>query len=272
MKKTLDDLCAMQGINGVFVCTSEGELIDFSAPRLYDAETLSIAASIAAQAAETVSVQHNDWEMLITNFRDGKLIFIRVDQNLLCVISDAGTNVPFLNVAIKVAKNKIKRKLDGTASTMGSTGSLADGKFSSQFVSTAGASGFSTAAPGIQQGMYSSTIQHMPAQQRGMGNSSFGGDSSTGFLWSGMGGASGMQSSAVAVADEASSKMLTKISAALAEVVGPMAKVFVKEIVQKICPTEPFSMTHVMKLIKELENEYITDEDERLQFRDKVHH
>lgn len=137
MKRTLDDLCTMAGVNGVFVCTDEGSLIEFSAPRMYDAETFSHAATAVARAAESVSVQHSDWETLVAHFNDGRLIFSRMDQYILCVISDQGTNVPFLNVAIKVAKNKIKRRLEGAGSSVNSSvnSSFAEGRFSSQFSS-----------------------------------------------------------------------------------------------------------------------------------------
>ncbi|MBN2525728.1 MAG: hypothetical protein JXR76_04980 [Deltaproteobacteria bacterium] len=261
MKKTLDDLCTMEGINGVFVCTIEGELVAFSAPRVYDAETLAIAATTAAQAAESISVQHANWDSLVANFRDGKLIFIQMDQYLLCVISDLNTNVPFLNVAIKVAKNKIKRKLDNMESGMSSTASLSDAKFSSQFSSPPAA---------FPQGMHSSGMQATsPATRSTMGEPLA--DVGSGFSWSGVGAASTGQSSAVSVIDEAASKMLTRVSEALAEIVGPMAKVFVKEAVQKICPTEPFSMNHLMRLLRELESEHISDKLELKLFRDKLH-
>lgn len=261
MKKALDDLCTMEGINGVFVCTIEGELVAFSAPHVYDAETFAIASTTAAQAAESISVQHANWDTLIANFRDGKLIFIQMEKYLLCVITDLNTNVPFLNVAIKVAKNKIKRKLEGIEAGMSSVAALSESKFSSQFGS---------APATFPQGMHSSTMHSVPQSPRStIGEPMV--DVGSGFSWSGMSTGSGGQSSVVSVIDEAASKMLTRVSDALAEIVGPMAKVFVKEAVQKICPTEPFSMNHLMRLLRELESEHITDKLELKLFREKLH-
>lgn len=266
MKKTLDDLCSMEGLNAAFVCTNEGELVEFIAPRVYDAETLCVAASFAARAIESISVQHSEWDSIVASFKDGKLLFIGLDNYLLCVVSELSAATPFLNVAIKVAKNKLKSRLNGSSIGMTSTGA-----YSSQFVPepSTDRNHLTSSQSGFSREMISSTIQQAYVNTaKAPSASSFGGGSSE-LLWSGM-GASGMQSSTVSVADATSSQTLTKISEALAEIVGPMAKVFVKEAVQKICPTEPFSMNHLPTLLNELEKEHITEKQEIKQFRDSI--
>ncbi len=249
MKNTIDALNSVEGINGVFLCSDEGTLIEFSASAVYDEETLSQASSVVARATESISVQHDNCDTMIAHFKEGQLIMLKIDNHILCVITNAGANMPFLNVAIKVAKKKLMRRFDGNTSSMGVSSSISGSSKSSL-------------------GMHSSFVPHNPKQASSMANSGFPSDSE--LLWSGM-GASGMNSSAVSVADKNSSQMLTKLSQALAEIVGPMAKVFVKEAVYKICAMEPFSMQHLKMLLKELEEQHITEPDEIKKFRQCIY-
>lgn len=278
MKNRLDELCSMQGVNGAFLCTDEGELLVFSALPIYDAETLTHAANAVAHATESIGVQYSQWENLVANFKDGKLILNKVKQHILCVISDTGANLPFLNVAIKVARNKLERALVVGNSGMGDVLGTAtnDERFSSQFSSdselsnASDLSGGMGSQSGFHQGMYSSTVQHVSSINANLNvpmNSSLTGTHVSGLFWSGM-GAVGVQSSVVAVADESASKLLTRVSIALAEIVGPMAKVFVKETVQTVCPIEPFSIKHYKALVQEIERLHITESDELNIFRE----
>jgi predicted regulator of Ras-like GTPase activity (Roadblock/LC7/MglB family) len=273
MKKTLDELCAMQGVNGAFILSEEGALLEFSAPPIYDRETLSQAAALLARATESMSVQHSDWDTLVAHYEDSKLFVIKAEDFSLCVIADEMLNLPFLNVAVKVAKKKIAKKMGEAAQPM-STAASFSGYTSSQLTD-----GYNAQAPlpsipapratsvPTPQAAYASGGQFAPEHQSGMSSSS---GETSGMFWSGMGG-SGMQSTAVSVADEASSEMLTRVSDALAGVVGPMAKVFVKEVVRKICPSEPFNMTSVRQLISELEQRHISDKDDLREFRDGIY-
>jgi hypothetical protein len=79
------------------------------------------------------------------------------------------------------------------------------------------------------------------------------------------GAASSAGASGVAVLDAAASAYLTACTKALSGSVGPMAKVFVKEAVRKICPDRPFSRHDGGALLAELEKR-IDDPDDRKLF------
>jgi hypothetical protein len=89
---------------------------------------------------------------------------------------------------------------------------------------------------------------------------------SSGLHWSGLGGSSTLSASGVAVADAVSSALLTSCTKLLANAVGPMAKVFVKDAVRKISAGQPFSKAMYAALITELEKE-IEDLDDAAAFR-----
>lgn len=81
--------------------------------------------------------------------------------------------------------------------------------------------------------------------------------------WSGIGGSRG-SSLGVAVADQESLELLTKLSKALAPFVGPMAKVFVKEAVREVCRDAPFSALHAQEVVRTLKSniEYANDREQ----------
>jgi predicted regulator of Ras-like GTPase activity (Roadblock/LC7/MglB family) len=268
MKKTLDELCGMQGVNGAFLLSEEGALLEFSAPPIYDRELLAQAAATLTRATDSMSVQHNNWETLVAHYDQEKLYVVRMEGSILCVIADGSLNLPFLNVAIKVAKKKLLKRLSGNASGMDASGAALSG-YSSQFSSAYGSQGpVGVPNPLNQHAAHGSGFHPAMERTSGMSGSVF--PEGSGMFWSGLGG-TGMQSSAVSVADEASSKLLSKISEALATVVGPMAKVFVKEAVRKICPSAPFNMRDSRLLLAEIEQQHLADPDDLQEFRSNFH-
>ena len=71
------------------------------------------------------------------------------------------------------------------------------------------------------------------------------------------------------MADAESSAFLTAGTKTLGASVGPMAKVFVKEAVRRLCPDRAFSRTHWEALIAEL-RKHIEDSDEAAEFQKKM--
>ena len=266
MKKPLEELCAMQGVNGAFLLSDEGELIAYSAPAIYDGDTLSQAAKKLSRATESLSVQHSDWDTLVAHFEDSKLFVLKAEKFTLCVIADDTLNLPFLNVALKVAKNKIDKKM--SKRSQGENTASAYAGYPSRF-----SEAHRSQTPSQAASLGSGSVEYSGSDagfQSNLAGSGAGIQDTSGMLWSGIGG-TGMQTSAVSVADESSSAMLTKITNALAVFVGPMAKVFVKEAVRKICPTEPFNMGYLQQLLAELEQQHISDPEDLKEFRDEIH-
>jgi len=87
-----------------------------------------------------------------------------------------------------------------------------------------------------------------------------------GLSWSGSTTGSGVGSSDVVVIDGASSTFLSACTKALAASIGPMAKVFVKEGVRKVCGDRPFSRADGPALLAHLAAG-IEDSDDRALFQ-----
>ena len=75
-----------------------------------------------------------------------------------------------------------------------------------------------------------------------------------------------MSTSGVFVTDAASSEFLTACTKALAKSIGPMAKIYVKDDVRKLCPDRPFSKDLAAGLVAELVS-HINNPSEATQFR-----
>jgi hypothetical protein len=90
----------------------------------------------------------------------------------------------------------------------------------------------------------------------------------TGLSWTGAttGTGSGVGTSDVGVADPASSTFLSACTKALAASIGPMAKVFVKEAVRKVCGERPFTRADGPALLAHLAAG-IEDSDDRASFQ-----
>jgi hypothetical protein len=88
----------------------------------------------------------------------------------------------------------------------------------------------------------------------------------SGLGWSGVSSGSGVGSSDVGVSDTASSTFLSACTKALAASVGPMAKVFVKEAVRRVCGDRPFSRADGPALLAQLAAT-IDDTDDRAMFQ-----
>jgi hypothetical protein len=70
--------------------------------------------------------------------------------------------------------------------------------------------------------------------------------------WSG-GGTNRSSGIGVAVRDEEALRLLTTLTKSLAPFVGPMAKVFVKDAVRRVCPDVPFSRERVGEVLQVLQ-------------------
>jgi hypothetical protein len=195
-----------------------------------------------------VQLIQDDWDMLTAHFGDGKLLLRSLRTGggkprryILTVIADASLNTAFLGVALRVAASKLLVELES------STGPAVGSQVSAMpQVPVAGSSHISGRIPMVD-----------PARPPEVARS--------GISWSGSSG-SGVGASDVAVADTASSTYLSACTKALAASVGPMAKVFVKEAVRRVCGERPFSRADGPALIAQL-SATIDDSDDRASFQ-----
>lgn len=270
----LQGLREVEGVQGAMVVDSEAAVLAHRAHAIYDLSVLQQVARSVVHSVESVQLIQDDWDVLTASFGEGKLLLrslrpgMRPDRFILAVIADATLNVAFLGVALRVAAGKLLAELDGgraasqsgpipVAFATGSTGRIPidqtrselarsgtswSGATSSNLIPTAGSSAGFAASPG--SGM----------------SAAFSTSSGSG-VGSGVSGASD-----VGVMDAASATFLTAATKALAASVGPMAKVFVKEAVRKVCGARPFSRADGPALLAHLAST-IDDQDDRAMFQ-----
>lgn len=276
MHEILKGLNELEGVHGTLVADGSGQILAYQADAIYDAELLGQVSRAIVTALDSVRLLHDDWDSVTAQFAEGRLLIRSIPGGsrgkgsgyTLSVIADSRLNPAFAVVAIRVAVSKLKGFFDnnvgvvavppapapaigrapGYNSSMGGSLPLA-----TSMGSSGGAIPMTAMAPAVSTGPKPSAPE--------VANS--------GLSWSGLGTSSTISGSGVSVADPASSAALTALTKALARTVGPMAKLFVKEGVRKVCPDRPFSKEAIPALLVELEK-HIEDPGEVVQFRKLV--
>lgn len=245
LEPILQSLREVEGVQGAMVVDPVAAVVAHRAHTIYDLSVLQQVARSVVNSVDSVQLIQDDWDMMTAHFGDGKLLLRSLRtaggkprRYVLVVIADSTLNVAFLSVALRVAATKLLTELETSSPS------------SSSAVPTALAAG-STG---------SSRIPVVDASRPVL--------EKTGLSWTGAttGSGSGVGSSDVGVADSASSSFLSACTKALAASIGPMAKVFVKEAVRKVCGERPFTRADGPALLAHLAAG-IEDSDDRASFQ-----
>jgi predicted regulator of Ras-like GTPase activity (Roadblock/LC7/MglB family) len=248
LEPILQSLREVEGVQGAMVVDHTAAVVAHRAHTIYDLTVLQQVARSVASSVDSVQLIQDDWDVLTAHFGEGKLLLrsLRTTSGgkprryILTVIADATLNVAFLGVALRVAATKLLAELE--------SGPAASASSASAPVPLA--SGSAGRVP----------LPEPPRPEL----------AKTGLSWSGTsssaGSGSGVGSSDVGVADSSSSTFLSGCTKALAATIGPMAKVFVKEAVRKVCGERPFTRADGPALIAHLAAT-IEDTDDRATFQ-----
>lgn len=245
LEPILQSLREVEGVQGAMVVDPSAAVVAHRAHTIYDLSVLQLVARAVINSVDSVQLIQDDWDMMTAHFGDGKLLLrslrtsgARSRHYVLAVIADSNLNVAFLSVALRVAATKLLAELEAGAPSASSS------------VPTA------IAAGSTGSGRISIVDQSRPVLEK------------TGLSWSGTttGSGSGVGSSDVGVIDPASSTFLSACTKALAASIGPMAKVFVKEAVRKVCGERPFTRADGPALLAHLAAG-IEDTDDRASFQ-----
>lgn len=262
MQTILKGLRDLEGVNGTFLADTSGTVLAFNAASVYDASLLTQVSRAVANAIDSVKLIHEDWDTITTQFSEGRLLIRNIPTAgrkgavplTLSLIADSRLNPAFATVAVRVAISKIKAMADanGGVLSMPTVAVPNNSIVTPQQAMAATSPGIFPGATGTATVSASSIAVPVVA--------------GSGLNWSGFGGSSTLAASGVAVADAASSAVLTTCTKYLAKAVGPMAKIFVKEAVRKISSGQPFSKSMLAALVTELEKE-IEDQSDAADFR-----
>jgi len=243
LEPILQSLREVEGVQGAMVVDPSAAVVAHRAHTIYDLSVLQQVARSVVNSVDSVQLIQDDWDMMSAHFGDGKLLLRSLRtmggkprRYVLVVIADSTLNVAFLSVALRVAATKLLSELETAAPSPSSSvpTTLAAGSTGSGRISMADAS--------------------RPVLEK------------TGLAWSGATTGSGVGSSDVGVTDSASSSFLSACTKALAASIGPMAKVFVKEAVRKVCGERPFTRADGPAVLAHLAAG-IEDSDDRASFQ-----
>jgi predicted regulator of Ras-like GTPase activity (Roadblock/LC7/MglB family) len=238
LESILQGLREVEGVQGAMVVDQSAAVLAHRAHSIYDAAVLQQVARSVVNSIDSVQLIQDDWDILTAHFGDGKLLLRSLRTGggkprryILAVIADATLNTAFLGVALRVAATKLLVELESNPPA---------------------GSQLSAAATGSGR---IPLVDPMRPEVARTGNS-----------WSGISSGSGVGGSDVHVADGASSTFLSAATKALAASVGPMAKVFVKEAIRRVCGERPFSLADGPALLAQLAAG-IDDSDDRASFQ-----
>jgi predicted regulator of Ras-like GTPase activity (Roadblock/LC7/MglB family) len=243
LEPILQGLREVDGVQGAMLVDAGAAVVAHRAHTIYDLTVLQQVARAVVSTIDSVQLIQDDWDVLTANFGDGKLLLrslrtagTRPRRYVLAVIADATLNAAFLGVALRVAAGKLLAELEAGPPAANSTVSAAS------LLQPSGSSAVRAAGP----------------------------SGASGLTWSGTtagsGVGSGVGGSDVIVIDPASSAFLSACTKALAASIGPMARVFVKEAVRKVCGERPFSRADGPALLAHLAAG-IADNEDRASFQ-----
>jgi predicted regulator of Ras-like GTPase activity (Roadblock/LC7/MglB family) len=248
LEPILQTIRDVEGVQGAMVVDRSSAIIAQRAHAIYDIHVLQQVARAVTTVVDSVQLVQDDWDVLTSHYADGKLLLrnLRIGgakprRYVLTVIADTRLNVAFLGVALRVAAGKLLAELEAGPPVIAAPGN--------------GAPSFPGNAPPPADPLSESS-------RSGLSWSGVGSSSSM----VGSGSQSGMGRSDVGVADANASAFLTACTKALAASVGPMAKVFVKDAVRKLCGDRPFSRADAPALIAHLAAG-LEDADDRAAFQ-----
>jgi hypothetical protein len=251
MEAILQTLCDLEGVNGAVVADDRGQIIACRSHAVYDATILYEMSRAIATAVDSIKLLHEHWESVAAHFVEGTLLIRSIPaasrgkapQCTLSVIADSRLNHSFAGVAVRVAVSKLKTLLETGAPAPMLAAPAAIGRPSS--------AGLAAALPVATGGTQARAS--IPDVTNG------------GLSWSGF-GASAVSGSGIAAVDGASAAVLQSCTKALARSVGPIAKRYVKEVVNRLWPERPFSKEQAPLLVAELEA-YLIDPAHVAEFR-----
>ncbi len=112
MQAILEDINAMSGVLGSFVCDEDGQTMARALPAIYDDEMLAQAGRTAAQTTTGLWMAKRrpagEIDLLFSN---GRLIVKVLDSACLCILCTPRLNLPLLNMTANVAVKKLQKKI-----------------------------------------------------------------------------------------------------------------------------------------------------------------
>ncbi len=112
MERILQDINAVVGVTGSFVCDREGMIVARAMPSVFDENTLSPAARTVSQTIEGLETTRrrkvNELDLV---YHEGRMVVKNLREGCLCILCVRNINVPLLNLTANVAARKLSQML-----------------------------------------------------------------------------------------------------------------------------------------------------------------
>lgn len=259
MENILQGVLGQTGVQAAFAFSSEGVLLGCTGHPPFDGAIIEPAAQLVAESLDSVELLHPGWSSTQIEFRDGMLLVQRVGAEtdsgeaiLLGVVADPNLNRRFTTVAIRVVANKLKRFFESPPAGAPSAPATAG------LTSDLGLSRLSAASP-------VDPIPSLPTRAsagRGMGERS--GEVSIGGLSGGPATWSSGGSVQLEFAEPSTRSRVDQLTRELARYVGPIAKLFTREVVYEVTAGQVVEASHVTAIHEGLAHRIEKPEDRAL--------
>lgn len=111
MIDTLQEISAVKGVSGVFVCDAEGALLARVLPRTFDAAALERIGRLGARTFDSLQAAGvvGDVDLL---YGESRLILKNLGKGILYILCAPQINPAFLNLTANVGVRKIQQSLE----------------------------------------------------------------------------------------------------------------------------------------------------------------
>ena len=117
MESILEDINAVVGVTGCFVCDSEGEVLASVLPGVFGETALTAGRTAMQTILGLQTTRHrrvNDLDLL---YREGRIIVKSLGEGCLCILCVRNINVPLLNLTANLAVKKLTERLKALSPT-----------------------------------------------------------------------------------------------------------------------------------------------------------
>ncbi len=112
MKAILDDLNAVSGVTGSFVCDGEGHILISALKAPISDEVLSLVAKTISRTADGGFQRKKAIDVQMV-FESGVLVLKALDPGCLCIVCSSLVNIPMLNLTANMAVRQLKKAMPG---------------------------------------------------------------------------------------------------------------------------------------------------------------
>jgi predicted regulator of Ras-like GTPase activity (Roadblock/LC7/MglB family) len=123
----LSTLRDVEGVEGAFVISSDGALLDKDLPAMFDPQLFVEVGPRIVRLKETFASGGDEMDSCMIRFSDFKLFIRAMQEGFLCILSSVAVNMPALRMGVQLAQRRILAALtpDESGSPPSSPGSLA---------------------------------------------------------------------------------------------------------------------------------------------------